>query len=182
MSCGTPGLSTNKTVEWAGKPNSVLRGYRSGDHSSRPAVARRLVRPTRGFRAAAPEGSALGETGRLSPLIWVCWRWGLPCRDRHRPRGALLPHHFTLTCDANASRHPSAVWFLWHFPSAHAGLALPTTVPCPVRTFLLPVMRASDHLRPLHRANHTAAERFIRDSAAARPSSATPSPPGRGLG
>ncbi len=30
----------------------------------------------------------------------------------------------------------SAVCFLWHYPSAHAGLALPTTVPCPVRTFL----------------------------------------------
>ena len=29
-----------------------------------------------------------------------------------------------------------AVSFLWHFPSARAGLALPTTVPCPVRTFL----------------------------------------------
>ena len=29
-----------------------------------------------------------------------------------------------------------AVSFLWHFPSARAGLVLPTTVPCPVRTFL----------------------------------------------
>ncbi len=41
--------------------------------------------------------SELDETGRLSLLIWACWRWGLPCHDRHRPRGALLPHHFTLT-------------------------------------------------------------------------------------
>ncbi len=37
------------------------------------------------------------ETGRLLLPIWACWRWGLPCHDRHRPRGALLPHHFTLT-------------------------------------------------------------------------------------
>jgi hypothetical protein len=29
-----------------------------------------------------------------------------------------------------------AVCFLWHFPSARAGLVLPTTVPFPVRTFL----------------------------------------------
>jgi len=36
--------------------------------------------------------------GRPSPPIWACWRWGLPCRDRHRPRGALLPHRFTLAC------------------------------------------------------------------------------------
>ncbi len=41
--------------------------------------------------------SAFVETGRLSLPIWACWRWGLPCRDCHQPRGALLPHHFTLT-------------------------------------------------------------------------------------
>jgi len=29
--------------------------------------------------------------------IWSCKRWGLPCRRRHRRRGALLPHHFTFT-------------------------------------------------------------------------------------
>eukprot|EP00657_Telonema_sp_P-1_P001399 TRINITY_DN1343_c0_g2_i4.p2 TRINITY_DN1343_c0_g2~~TRINITY_DN1343_c0_g2_i4.p2 ORF type:complete len:112 (-),score=14.97 TRINITY_DN1343_c0_g2_i4:137-472(-) len=29
--------------------------------------------------------------------IWSCSRWGLPCRVRCRPRGALLPHPFTLT-------------------------------------------------------------------------------------
>ena len=28
--------------------------------------------------------------------IWSCSRWGLPCRVRCRPRGALLPHLFTL--------------------------------------------------------------------------------------
>ena len=35
--------------------------------------------------------------GRGSPLIWPCCRWGLPCRPGHPERGALLPHHFTLT-------------------------------------------------------------------------------------
>ncbi len=29
--------------------------------------------------------------------IWSCSGWGLPCRSRYRSRGALLPHHFTLT-------------------------------------------------------------------------------------
>ena len=29
--------------------------------------------------------------------IRSCSRWGLPCRRRCRPRGALLPHRFTLT-------------------------------------------------------------------------------------
>ena len=41
--------------------------------------------------------SSFAEAGRLSLLIWACWRWGLPCRGCHQPRGALLPHHFTLT-------------------------------------------------------------------------------------
>ena len=60
-------------------------------------------------------------------------------RDRHRPRGALLPHLFTLTRIVGLSTGSTrAVCFLWHFPSARAGLALPTTVPCPVRTFLTP--------------------------------------------
>jgi len=29
--------------------------------------------------------------------IWSCSRWGLPCRCCYQPRGALLPHPFTLT-------------------------------------------------------------------------------------
>ena len=33
---------------------------------------------------------------------------------------------------------PRAVYFLWHFPSAHAAQALPGTLPCGARTFLCP--------------------------------------------
>jgi len=29
--------------------------------------------------------------------IWPCSRWGLPCHACYQPRGALLPHPFTLT-------------------------------------------------------------------------------------
>ena len=29
---------------------------------------------------------------------WACTRWGLPCPGCHQSGGALLPHHFTLTC------------------------------------------------------------------------------------
>jgi len=35
--------------------------------------------------------------------IWSCSRWGLPCRGCCHPRGALLPHHFTLTGTACAA-------------------------------------------------------------------------------
>ena len=37
------------------------------------------------------------ETGPYAVSIWSCSRRGLPCHGRYRPRGALLPHHFTLT-------------------------------------------------------------------------------------
>ena len=33
---------------------------------------------------------------RCSP-IWSCSGWGLPCHSCYHQRGALLPHHFTLT-------------------------------------------------------------------------------------
>jgi hypothetical protein len=75
------------------KPGSVRRAgscARDG-HSSRPAVAGRLKQPTRatirrriqGFPCVAP--------------IRFCSQWGLPCRPCCHARGALLPHHFTLT-------------------------------------------------------------------------------------
>ena len=32
------------------------------------------------------------------PSVWSCSEWGLPCRCCYQQRGALLPHHFTLTC------------------------------------------------------------------------------------
>jgi hypothetical protein len=50
-------------------------------------------------RAQAPYPGLIASRADSSPPTWACWRWGLPCRDRHRPRGALLPHHFTLACD-----------------------------------------------------------------------------------
>ncbi len=120
-------------AEWVGKPNSVW-----GVHSSRPAIAGRLMRPTRNSK----------ETGRLpfaeanSLPIWACWRWGLPCDDCHQSPGALLPHHFTLTCEPfHVRTAPSAVSFLWHYPSGRPGSPLATTVPCPVRTFLTQCQR-----------------------------------------
>ncbi len=113
--------------------------YKGGDHFSGPAVADRLKQPTR----------SSDEPGRFSLLIWPCTRWGLPCLDCRQPSGALLPHHFTLTCQA-ASGLTSAVCFLWRCPAQGSrlprGWALPTTVPCRVRTFLGLPMESRDHL------------------------------------
>ena len=36
--------------------------------------------------------------------IWPCSRRGLPCHGCCHPRGALLPHHFTLACDPSPER------------------------------------------------------------------------------
>ena len=41
-------------------------------------------------------GSCNGA-GRPSSPIWSCSAWGLPCQPDCFGRGALLPHHFTLT-------------------------------------------------------------------------------------
>src|SRR5260370_28507046 len=40
--------------------------------------------------------AAWREAARSLP-IWSCSVWGLPCRGHYWPRGALLPHLFTLT-------------------------------------------------------------------------------------
>jgi hypothetical protein len=77
-------------------------------------------------RATDPDSSVktrLRPKPRTVP-IWFCSRWGLPCHDRYRPRGALLPHPFTLTLPQTAQ----AVCFLWHFPWGRPRRVLPGTV------------------------------------------------------
>ena len=56
--------------------------------------------------------------------IWSCSGWGLPCRFCYQKRGALLPHHFTLT---------SRGW-RYTFCCTGRGLAPPRRylAPCPV--------------------------------------------------
>ena len=39
----------------------------------------------------------LGRDGHLSPHIWPCSNWGLPCRSCCHECGGLLLHRFTLT-------------------------------------------------------------------------------------
>ena len=90
------------------KPGSVWRLAARDGHSSRAAIAGRLVQPTRTTpRRRVSEAKDL----RSVVPIRFCSRRGLPCRRRRRPRGALLPHPFTL-----APGIPKAVCFLWRFP------------------------------------------------------------------
>jgi len=79
-------------------------------HLGRPLPGASRDRP--GWRHGnppEPEGSAIPT--------WSCSRWGLPCRCRYRPRGALLPHHFTLAAPSRPEgRMRVGGVFLWHFP------------------------------------------------------------------
>jgi hypothetical protein len=79
------------------KPGSVWPGFwpRRDGHSSGTPVAGRLEQPTRATRPT-DEAPQRPKTPRIAP-IRSCSRRGLPCRRRCRPRGALLPHPFTLT-------------------------------------------------------------------------------------
>jgi hypothetical protein len=72
--------------EPAYKPGSVVNG-----HSSRIYVTVYLKRPTR-----EPCGPHVAADAACPP-IWSCSGWGLPCHHCYQRRGALLPHHFTLT-------------------------------------------------------------------------------------
>ncbi len=71
----------------------------------------------------------------------VLLRVGFTVPVCYQTRGALLPHHFTLT--THVLRHRSAVCSLLHWPSAHAAQALPGTLPYGARTFLQSCYRSA---------------------------------------
>jgi hypothetical protein len=94
---------------------------KSGSHSSRPHITARLKRPTRKSDGA----------GRSSSPIWSCSAWGLPCRQNCSCRGALLPHHFTLTLNEQGGIFSVALSVSVSGPRPLAG-----TPPYGDRTFL----------------------------------------------
>jgi hypothetical protein len=117
-------------------------------HSSGTPVARRLKQPT---RTAGSEHNP--EARAYVPLravpIRSCSRWGLPCRRRCRRRGALLPHHFTLTA-ANANM-PRRYVFCGTVPGFAPAGCYPAPFVRGARTFLsgnlsVPQERPSDRL------------------------------------
>ena len=70
--------------------------------------------------------------------IWSCSGWGLPCRYCYQQRGALLPHHFTLT---GRSRR-------YTFCCTGRGLAPPRRylAPCPAEPGLSSSSRGNQRL------------------------------------
>ena len=104
-----------------------------------PAISRVLSSTTIHLGQSSPTassnlpGSPFGTDGTGEPVyspIWSCSGRGLPCRE-------LLP---VARCALTAPFHPYqprlAVYFLWHFPWAHAPQALPGALSEGARTFL----------------------------------------------
>jgi len=122
-------------------------------------VDARLSRVLSGAAKCHPKGQRLQRRGRIIPLGLASLRTssGLPGspaeRAAPRPCLALLRMGFAMRpplpgarCALTAPFHPclirprrarpSAVYFLWHFPSPHGARALPGILPSGARTFL----------------------------------------------
>ena len=126
---------------------SRLAALRRDDHSSRPAIARRLQRPTRWLqtgRPIAPPYLALLHAGFCLPPTLPPARCALTA-----PFHPYLRHG---ACAASLR----AVCFLCHCPSGCPARALPGALPFGVRTFLSPSPfagfggRSSGQLRRLY--------------------------------
>jgi len=103
-------------------------------------------------RAGSPLGaeapaSAQAPKPKLLRPSWSCSRWGLPSRSGHPARWwSLTPpfHPYPHSGRAGAAGGLS----LWHCPAGYPGWALPTTLPCGVRTFLDESAYDADPPRP----------------------------------
>ena len=107
----------------ADKPGFVL-----DNHSSRPIIAYWLKLSTRFRRGPRLYFKSTGTLFEIAPS--GVYR----ATNYYQPRGALLPHPFTLTC-AQLPK-PSAVYSLLHWSQARASQKLSGTLPFGARTFL----------------------------------------------
>jgi hypothetical protein len=123
-----------------------------GDHPSGTAVTGGLKRPTRASNAAGYSiGSylALLQEGFTKPVLSPGRWW------------ALTPPFHPCLPSLEGRRFP----FLWHFPSGFPAWALPSSLPCRVRTFLEHLVRrprSPGRLSPLE-LSICAARASIRD-------------------
>ena len=121
-------INSNKTVNYR-----VHLKYKSG---SRP-VSRVLSWTVIPLGRLSPDassnqpGNGAGRT--IAPLFGLAP--GGVCPATPVARGAVRSYRTISTLPDPVAR-PSAVYFLWHFPSARAAQALPGTLPYGARTFL----------------------------------------------
>ena len=96
----TPTNRERKSVEWTSKPSSVPFAFARGeDHSSVTRVTAVIKQPTR--KHSTETGGSTASLFGLAPQ-GVC-----QAVDAHARRGALLPHHFTLTLCLHSGRYLS---------------------------------------------------------------------------
>jgi hypothetical protein len=159
------------------KPNSVRLGarpcgleLRRDDHSSSPAIADGIKRPTRKLRTSRSDRASLFGLApcgvlpatRVTTSAVRSYRTFSPLPAfALRPSGSGLrrgrPDTSCRACLAEARgakrrERRRAVYFLCHFPSGYPDRALPGALPCGVRTFLPPphASRASTDDRLVH--------------------------------
>ncbi len=109
------------------KPSSVSPRRKEDGHLSGTAIARGLLRPTRG-RAGRP----MGPPKKARPPIRSCSGWGLPSRPVTRP----LVRSYRTVSPLPSPIGAEGGLSLWHFPSRRRAWELPSTLPGGARTFL----------------------------------------------
>jgi len=142
----------------------------------RPSLSgRRCRRPRRGAPLRNADGSGLPGSSGGQPSNAPCLallRVGFT--EPRRSPGALVVSYTTVSPLPRAGRSRcAAVCSLWHCPAGHPGWALPTTLPCGVRTFLggrraarrgrLPGSSASNSTSPPHRSRNSSDQAIVRD-------------------
>jgi hypothetical protein len=141
-------VSYKAAGELACRPGSVRPLARADGHPSRTAVAGSLVRSTREHRAGRPQSLAQACRLRGTALLTL-----LQVGFTEPPQSpAALVVSYTTVSPLPPGRSRVAVCFLWHCPAGHPGSALPTTLPCGARTFLVGPRRtgANAAVRPAH--------------------------------
>jgi len=90
------------------------------------------------LRGSSDLPGSLNGAGHSSSPIWSCSAWGLPCQPDCSVRGALLPHHFTLTGRSfeGLSGGIFSVALSVKTPLRDPPRPLAGTLPCGDRTFL----------------------------------------------
>ncbi len=127
--------------ESACKPDPVpLRRCRrtGGDHPSGATIAGDLGAVYPQARAGSPRTPALAPPPRGVVTVLTLLRVGFA--EPRRSPAALVVSYTTVSPLPPGSRR-EAVCSLWHCPAGCPGWALPTTLPCGVRTFLDTSMR-----------------------------------------
>ena len=120
---------------------SRTRRPRSGDdHSSSPAIAGGIKRPTRKPRTGRPSSASLFGLAPCGVLPAICLTADAVRSYRtFSPLPAIGGSRRTRpTCVGRVFSDPAprAVYFLCHCPSSYPDRALPGALPCGVRTFL----------------------------------------------